>query len=224
MRGRRARKGCKMRRFRLAISRFAAAVFACNALGRFCVRPMRRFSGEAPPEFWKISSVRLLRRAHGVFNILVAAPVFCLRRARAGRAFCFSELSPPVWRRHFCGFCRRKAGGVRAAAHIIISALGAQIRHVFSEFPDSEIFPWRESRFQISRLARLLPRLQSAQIWEGRRNFPPPDSRRRFSRFPPLTAGCRKCSAPAGILRLFYTFQFPRSPPYLPFRNPPRFC
>lgn len=47
-----------------------------------------------------------------------------------------------VFERYFGGFCRRKADGVSAAAYIIISALGAQLRHIFAEFLDFQTFPW----------------------------------------------------------------------------------
>lgn len=88
-----------------------------------------------------------MRRSHDVFDLLAASGGFGRRRSGirgvrpVSRNFRLLH-GGGVFERYFGGFCRRKADGVGAAAYIIISALGAQLRHIFAEFLDSQTFPW----------------------------------------------------------------------------------
>lgn len=126
---------------------FVAAVFACNVLGCFAFALYADFERRPPSEAWKVPSGRAMRRSHDVFDLLAASGGFGRRRSGirgvrpVSRNFRLLH-GGGVFERYFGGFCRRKADGVGAAAYIIISALGAQLRHIFAEFLDSQTFPW----------------------------------------------------------------------------------
>jgi len=76
---------------------------------------------------------------------------------------------------HSLRFCRRKAGGVRAAAYIIVSLLGSQFRHLYLEFSDSKIFPRGNNAFKYRGLSDCCCGCKDVQIRAERRNFSPQD-------------------------------------------------